>query len=158
MKERVTYDEFAMSVFYRMLRLIVFSSLKVRKFSNNYVLAHCVSWNKRKGERLPITHMHMTIFFFLQILASLIATLTNPSLLLILFVKIIEIKENQLCTDTLEYKDINTLESSYLNQSSKAAKAKICHLRLMITACATGKWAEYTFTAACIDFLWGLEP
>lgn len=90
MKERVTYDEFAMFEFYMMLSLIVFSPLKVRKFSNNYVLEHCVHWNKRKRVMLLIIHVHMTIctFFFLQILTSLIASLTNPSLLLILFAKI----------------------------------------------------------------------
>ena len=66
-----------------------FSPVEVRKFSDNYVLAHCVCWNKRKRERLPVTHVHMTVYNFLQILTSLIASLTNPSLLMIIFAKII---------------------------------------------------------------------
>lgn len=80
MKERVTYDEFAMFEFYMMLSLIVFSPLKVRKFSNNYVLEHCVHWNKRKRVMLLIIHVHMTIYTFFFADFNLFNCLTNQSI------------------------------------------------------------------------------
>jgi len=81
-----------------MLSLIIFP---LWKFSVNYTLAHCVCWNKRKRETLSVTHVHMTVYNFLQILTSLIASVTNPSLLMIIFAKIIiQIEENQLWRST----------------------------------------------------------
>lgn len=52
MKERITYYEFGLFEFYVMLSLIGFFPLKVRKISNNYLLAYCVRWKRRKRDCL----------------------------------------------------------------------------------------------------------